>query len=110
MVTTSRSLVLTNRVGDHMPDKAAIHLPSMLTVKTVHERMKEEFEADQRIVISLPHFYYLWNEWYPHVSIPTVSNTYKITRIALSCTKVASLPWKINFHRKIASQNVIHVA
>lgn len=56
-----------------MPDKAAIHLPSMLTVKSVYERMKEDLEADKHIVISLPQFYHLWNEFYSYVSIPTVS-------------------------------------
>lgn len=59
-----------------MPDKAAIHLPSMLTVKAVYERMKEDLETDQHIVISLPQFYHLWNEFYSHVSIPTVSVLY----------------------------------
>jgi len=56
-----------------MPDKAAIHLPSMLTAKAVYERMKEDFEIDQRIVVSLAQFYHLWSEFYSHVTIPTVS-------------------------------------
>lgn len=56
-----------------MPDKAAIHLPSMLTVvKSVYERLKEDLKTDKHIVISLPQFYHLWNEFYSHVSIPTV--------------------------------------
>ena len=56
-----------------MPDKVAIHLPSMLTVKAVYERMKEDLETDLHIVVSLAQFYHLWSEFYSHVSIPTVS-------------------------------------
>ena len=53
-----------------MPDKAAIHLPSMLTVKSVYERMKEDLEADKHIVISLPQFYHLWNEFIHMLAFP----------------------------------------
>ena len=64
------SLVMFCRIGDHMPDKTAVHLPSSLTVKNVYERMKEE--CSQRIV-SQPQFYNLWKQHYSNVTIPSVS-------------------------------------
>ena len=60
------------RVGDHMPDKIAIHLPSMMSRKSVYERMKQE-RSDYVSLVSQSQFYSLWKQHYPHVSIPTVS-------------------------------------
>ncbi len=56
-----------------MPDKAAIHLPSMLTVKGLFERMKDDLGASHHGIISLPQLYRLWQDIYPHVTIPAVS-------------------------------------
>ena len=61
-----------NQVGDHMPDRMAIHLPSFLTNALVYSRMKEELEAKNQTVISVSHFYNLWTTEFPHVSIPKV--------------------------------------
>ena len=59
-----------DRVGDRLPDKSAIHLPSMLTIKCIYSRMNEEIHAQDSDVISQAQFYHLWKEFYPHVSIP----------------------------------------
>ena len=107
--TTHYIWILVYRVGDQMPDKAAIHLPSMLTVKAVYEKVKQDLEMDQHIVISLPHFYYLWNEFYSHVSIPTVSN---LALLSSGCLQESSLFILVHFlllYRKTALQSVIHV-
>ena len=55
-----------------MPDKVAIHLPSMLTRKSVYERMKQE-RVDCDSPVSQSQFYSLWSQHYPHVTIPAVS-------------------------------------
>ena len=58
-----------NQVGDHMPDKLAIHLPSFLTRSLVYERMKEDLGTD---TISSSHFHSLWMSDFSHVTIPKV--------------------------------------
>jgi hypothetical protein len=60
------------QIGDSMPDRMALHLPSFLTNANVYSRMKEELEASGRQVISQSHFYNLWSVEFPHVSIPKV--------------------------------------
>lgn len=54
-----------------MPHKTALHLPSMLTVKAVYERM----QLDLGQTVSQAQFYKLWNQHFPHVTIPPVSYT-----------------------------------
>lgn len=65
---------LSSRIGDHLPDRLAIHLPSSLTMKGVYERMSEEMASNTCSVISRPQFYNLWKEYFPHITIPTVRN------------------------------------
>ena len=60
-----------------MPDKAVVHLPSSLTMKSVFDRMREELDG-QREMVSQPQFYILWKEYYPHVTISAVSPTITI--------------------------------
>ena len=60
------------RLGDYLPDKLAIHLPSSMTVKGIFDRMCEELITTTSLV-SQAQFYNLWKEYYPHVTIPTVS-------------------------------------
>lgn len=69
-------MVMFHRIGDHMPDKTAVHLPSSLTVKNVYGRMREECSQS---IVSQPQFYNLWKQYYSHVTIPAVS---------LSCVQV----------------------
>ena len=70
-----------------MPDKAVVHLPSSLTVKSVYDRMKEEFGL-QREVVSQPQFYTLWKEYYPHVTIPAVSHAGKTLLCMVTCIDI----------------------
>ena len=51
--------------------KQALHLPSMLTVKAVYGRM----QLDLGQTVSQAQFYKLWNQHFPHVTIPPVSYT-----------------------------------
>ncbi len=67
-----------------MPDKVAIHLPSMLTRKSVYERMKQE-RVDCVSSVSQSQFYTLWNQHYPHVSIPAVSILINYDKILIFC-------------------------
>ena len=60
-----------------MPDKIAIHLPSMLSRKSVYERMKQE-RSDCASLVSQSQFYTLWSQHYPHVTIPAVSFLLKV--------------------------------
>ena len=59
-----------------MPDKIAIHLPSMLSRKSVYECMKQE-RSDCASLVSQSQFYTLWSQHYPHVTIPAVSFPFK---------------------------------
>ena len=101
------------QVGDHMPDRMAIHLPSFLTNSAVYDRMKEEFEADGHPVISQSHFFNLRRTEFPHVSIPKVCklnvkmNVNYVIYIYTNqvCTAVQYYP-KLFLCRKIVSQNV----
>ena len=61
-----------DQIGDHMPDRLAIHLPSFLTQSAVYSRMKEDFEMRSQPVISSSHFYGLWSSEFSHVTIPKV--------------------------------------
>lgn len=61
-----------SQIGDYMPDRMVLHLPSFLTNALVYSRMTEELEASGRQVISQSHFYNLWTSEFPHVSIPKV--------------------------------------
>ena len=56
-------------VGDYMPHKQALHLPSMLTAKAIYERM----QLDLVQTVSQAQFYKLWNQHFPNVTIPAVS-------------------------------------
>lgn len=61
-----------DQIGDQMPDRLAVHLPSFLTQAAVYSRMKEEFESRGQPVVSSSHFYGLWGSDFSHVSIPKV--------------------------------------
>ncbi len=61
-----------DKVGDKMPDRLAIHLPSFMTQTSVYSRMKEDLLTQNLPVISSSHFYNLWAADFPHVTIPKV--------------------------------------
>ena len=58
--------ILFSSVGDYMPHKQALHLPSMLTVKAVYERM----QLDLGQTVSQAQFYKLWNQNFPQLLSP----------------------------------------
>lgn len=58
-------------IGDKMPDKVATHLPSSLTVKAVHERIRKDCGSEQ--IASQAQFYQLWRKFTHDVKVPAVS-------------------------------------
>ena len=68
------------QVGDQMPNRMAIHLPSFLNTTIIYSRMKEELEERGEEVVCDTQFSRLWKEEFPQVSIPkvTVINVYRI--------------------------------
>ena len=62
--------------GDNMPDSKMIHLPHFLTQEAVHKELVEDHKSrgfEYSGIISLSHFYTVWINNFPHVSIPKVS-------------------------------------
>ena len=64
-----------NLIGDKMPDKDQVHLPSWETQKDIHSRyvqdMKERGISDEEIA-GLSFFYKIWTDQFPSVVIPQV--------------------------------------
>lgn len=61
-----------HKVGDKMPDRLAIHLPSFMTQTSVYSRMREDLSTQNLPVISSSHFYNLWAADFRNVTIPKV--------------------------------------
>lgn len=61
-----------HQIGDQMPDRMAIHLPSFLNNTLVYNRFKEDCEERREEIISQTQFLSLWKAEFPHVSIPKV--------------------------------------
>ena len=61
------------QIGDQMPNRMAIHLPSFLNTTIVYNRMKEELEERGEEVVCDAQFSCLWKEEFPQVSIPKVA-------------------------------------
>ena len=80
-----------------MPDRVAVHLPSMLTQRSVYKMMVDEC-GDKQICRS--QFYKLWEEYFPQVSIPTVSTDISVN-LGLGFKFVLRI-----VHRKIDSVSV----
>ena len=61
------------KIGDRMPDKPVVHLPSSLTKTSVYERMKRDMaDLGKKSLVSQSQFFKLWDTHYKHVSIPKV--------------------------------------
>lgn len=62
-------------VGDKLPHINRIHLPHFMTKRDIYHRMRTEFEEDRNIreVVSLSHFYKIWDKEFKTVAIPAVS-------------------------------------
>ena len=61
-----------SRMGDKMPNSAAIHLPSYLDRKALYEMMKNDLVNQRQAIISYSQFCSLMNSEFPHVGIPKV--------------------------------------
>ena len=64
-------------IGDKIPDKNQIHLPSWDKQKDIYLRYTNDMHAkgiseDQLVVLST--FYRMWKDDFPNVHIPAVSN------------------------------------
>ena len=65
------------RIGDQMPHTEQVHLPSFLTKNSIFDQMEEQLKQQgflQSEIISLSHFYAIWNDCYSHCIIPKVSD------------------------------------
>jgi hypothetical protein len=61
-------------IGDHMPHRMMIHLPSCLSKVSVYKRMVSDFQARQKgQFVSKSQFFLLWENHFNHVTIPAVS-------------------------------------
>lgn len=66
--------VFFTMIGDQLPDRGIVHLPSCLTHKAIYLRMATELrEAGKINIISVAQFYKLWSTHFDHVTIPAVS-------------------------------------
>lgn len=78
---TTRSLAwmryLFERIGDWMPHKSQVHLPTSSTKKYFYDRMVKEFEADFGLPpdnnITYEYFTEIWSKQLPEFIIPKVS-------------------------------------
>ena len=61
-----------SRMGDRMPDSAAIHLPSYLDRKTLYDMMRNDLVGEGQPIISYSQFCSLMASEFSHVGIPKV--------------------------------------
>ncbi len=69
------------RIADRMPHINQLHLPQFLTKKDVYLRMTHNLQEQgisHEEIISLPHFYAIWEKNFRNVTIPAVSSSYSI--------------------------------
>lgn len=78
MKKTSQAMVWMDTyfktVGDHMPDRGTVHLPSSLTKQSVYNQMRDDMERDEETeIVGRSQFFKLWDTHFNQVSIPKVS-------------------------------------
>ena len=60
-------------MGERMPDRATVHLPSCLSKLSVYQRMNAEMKERKKTqIISQSQFFQLWKTSFSHVTIPKV--------------------------------------
>lgn len=60
-------------MGERMPDRATVHLPSCLSKLSIYTRMECELKARRREkVVSQSQFFEIWKAHFHHVTIPKV--------------------------------------
>lgn len=70
-------------MGERMPDRATVHLPSCLSKLSIYHRLEEEMkERGRSNTISQSQFFSLWKSHFTRVTIPTVSNKYSTCRLS----------------------------
>ena len=60
------------KISDQIPHTQQLHLPQFLTKKDIYLIMKREMLEQEREVISIQHFYAVWNKTLKYVTIPDV--------------------------------------
>ena len=64
--------VYFNRIGEKMPNRISINLPSYLTQQKIYMEMKEQLEQNKDPCCGFSWFCHLWNERFSNVNIPAV--------------------------------------
>ena len=59
-------------IGDHLPQRMIVHLPSNLTKVAIYQRMVEDFKGRNYSLISQSNFFKVWEEHFSYVTIPKV--------------------------------------
>lgn len=66
-------------MGEKMPDRATVHLPSCLSKLCIYQRLEAEMrERGRSQIVSQSQFFFLWKLHFSHVSIPKVSSVAKM--------------------------------
>lgn len=61
-------------IGDYMPHRMVVHLPSFLSKISVYHKMISHFKLrEKQHLISKSQFFLLWKKHFGHVTIPSVS-------------------------------------
>lgn len=59
-------------IGDLLPNRMVVHLPSNLSKSSVYNRMRMDMLNRSCQYVSKSQFFRLWEETFPHVTIPKV--------------------------------------
>ena len=60
-------------IGDKLPHRMSVHLPSNLSKLAIYQRMTADFQKRrENIIISQSNFFRIWDENFPEVVIPKV--------------------------------------
>ncbi len=66
-------------MGDKMPNRATIHLPSSVSKVSMYQRMMAELKVRGKIdIISQSQFFGVWKTFFCHVTIPKVCTVFEL--------------------------------
>ena len=75
-----------NCVGQHQPDQKTIHLPSCFTILSIYKQMVQEHDSLGVTSVGLSQFYRIFNQNFPHVSLPKVTTVlYSVWLCIFTC-------------------------
>lgn len=63
------------KIADRMPHTGQLHFPHFLRKKDIYMIMKREMMEQERKVISIQHFFGIWDRVFKNVIIPEVINS-----------------------------------